>query len=120
MNAGIAQGFIRFGSIGHHVMRYLYDNGPSLAVDIRRSDTHVETVQISATLLRLRRKGYIYIVGRDRKPGQRSHSLYSIEPINKKQLYVPLLTAAEKQKNSRERKKLRVSSVFEFRGQIPL
>jgi hypothetical protein len=46
--------------------------------------------------------------------------LFDIEPRPNGMLYVPIMTPAEKQKGYRERRKIKVSSVFDFRGQIEL
>jgi hypothetical protein len=120
MNPGLTQGFVKFNTVGCHVLRYLHAHGPSLAADIRRSGTHVEAQQISATLIRLRSLGYVFLVGRDRKPGKRSYPLFDVEPRNNGMLYVPIMTATERQKRYRDRRKAMVSSVFDWRGQIPL
>jgi hypothetical protein len=120
MNPGLAQGFVKFNSVGYRVLKYLHEHGPSLAADIRRDASHSETSQISATIVRLRRNGFIHIVGRDRKPGKRSHPLFAIEPVRSKYLYVPIMTPAEKQKGYRERRKIKVASVFDYRGNIPI
>ncbi len=120
MNPGLAQGFVRFDSVGCRVLKYLYEHGPSLAADIARNASHVESVQISATLIRLREHDFVYLVGRDRKPGKRSHALFDIEPRRNSSLYVSVMTPAEKQKGYRERRKIKVSSVFDFRGRIQL
>lgn len=120
MNPGLTQGFIKFNSVGCHVLRYLHAHGPSQAADIRRNGTHVESQQISATLIRLRSLGYVFVVGRDRKPGLRSHALFDIEPRSSNMLYTPILTPTERQKNYRRRRKIKVPSVFEWRGQIRL
>jgi hypothetical protein len=120
MNPGLAQGFVRFSSVACHVLRYLHEHGPSLSEDIARNGSHTEAVQISATLIRLRQNNFVFTVGRDRKPGKRSHTLYDIEPRYNCRMYVPLMTGAEKSRNYRERLRTKVSSVFDFRGQIPL
>jgi hypothetical protein len=120
MNPGLKQGFVRFDSVAYHVLRYLHEHGPSLSGDIARNASHTEAVQISATLIRLSQNGFIYRVGRDRKPGRRSHPLFDIEPRTNGMLYVPIMSAAEKQKGYRQRKQLKVASVFDFRGKVQL
>jgi hypothetical protein len=120
MNPGLAQGFVRFDSVAYHVLRYLHEHGPSLSADISRNNTHTEAVQISATIIRLRKNGFIFLVGRDRKPGKRSHSVFGLEKNNRGSSWLPIMTPAEKQKGYRERRKIKVSSVFDFRGRIQL
>ena len=122
MNPGLAQGFVKFDSVGCRVLKHLHEHGCCLAADIKRDTSRSEAVQISATLIRLVRYGFIKVVGRDRKPGQRSHKLYAIDLPTRPngRLWVPSMTPAEKQKGYRERKKLKVVSVFDWRGQVRL
>ena len=120
MNPGLAQGFVRFTSVGYHVLKYLHAHGPSLAAEIKRNASHVEAVQISATIIRLRKYKFIQVVGRSRVPGKRSHAMFDIEPPKNGWLYEPIMTPAEKQKGYRERRKIKVASVFDFRGRIQL
>lgn len=119
MNPGIAQQFVRFNSLAHHILKRLHDEGPATGAELARKRTHAEAVQVSSTLIRLRRADMVFIVGRHRPTGKRSHPLYGLQPVIR-QTGPRVMTRAEKQAGYRERLKVRVPSVFEWRGSIPL
>lgn len=121
MNPGIAQGFVRFGSVACRVLRHLHEFGPCTAGELKRSATRSETVQLSATLLRLQAHGFVFAVGRHRPSGSRSFVLYDLKrPKYPELTRTPPLTQTERTRAYRERRALKVASVFNFRGKIPL
>lgn len=118
MNPGIAQGFIRLGSLAHRILTHMHKHGPVVAGDLRRTDAHIEAVQVSATLTRLRRHGFIHVAGRHRRPGYRAQRVFSLDADD--QFSSPVVDGNERSRQYRARKKVKVSSVFDFRGQIQL
>jgi hypothetical protein len=124
MNAGIAQGFVRFGTLAHRILVIAYEQRwtSNRAVhDELKSQGIVfdhSNAAIAANLARLRDHGFLYIVGRDRGPTGRSFALYAITPRTGNQIYVKPMTPAERTRKYRARKAVRVPSVFNFRGKI--
>lgn len=119
MNPGVKQGFVRFNSVAYHILKQLHENGPMTGGELARAAAHSEQVQISATIIRLRKARMVFIVGRHRPSGKRSHPVYGLERVNN--LFGPsILTPAEKERLRRQRQKIKVPSVFQFRGQISL
>lgn len=119
MNPGVAQGFVRFDSQACRILRALHENGPMTGAELKRNASRSETVQISATLIRLQKAGMVFRVGRHRPDGKRSHPLFHIHPVNNR-IGPRVLTGAEKARLYRERRKVKVPSVFEFRGRISI
>ena len=119
MNPGIVQGYIRFGSVPHSILTYLHDHGPSLASQIKVAEQR----QVSATIIRLRKAGLIKVVGRQSKVGMRSHRVFDLAHSDTPALDEarhPPMTDTERRRVQRARAKIKVSSVFDFRGSIPL
>lgn len=118
---GLGKGFITFGTLNHKILQTALASKTvsqsSLQEDLE-SDS-VTSAHIAVALRRLTQHGFLYQVGRDRKPGCRSHALFALEDrwayfVRHKS------TSAEKSRRYREKKKVKVPSVFEFRGEIKL
>ena len=116
-HAGLKDGFIRFGTLAHRILRYIHDTGPA---------QHAELVEVmegerglSANLGRLVTHGFLYRTGRQSyKPGTRSGCVFSLEAP--RAALQPANTHVENQARYRAALKLKVPSVFDFRGRISL
>ncbi len=117
-HTGLKDGFIRLGTVAHRILLYVHEAGPSL---------HAELVEalgergVSANLGRLVRHGFLYRAGRQSyKPGVRGGALFSLQKLR---AVAQVNTAQASQARYRAAKKqeaLRVASVFEWRGAMPL
>lgn len=117
-HAGLKSGFIRFNSTAHLILMHLHAFGPAshdeLTQDLKR------VIGISANLSRLCEHGFVYKVGRAKTTkGNRSGVVFGLTPSLLAVHRLKLTTADERVTKYRKAKKLRVSSVFEFRGSIP-
>jgi hypothetical protein len=116
MNIGVPHGFIQFNTMSHKVLMYLstvrYAGQRQVKEDVGGEARH-----ISVTLTRLHRYGYIYKVGRERPVGVRSYTLFSLNP-NAKAPREKKQSGLIRSRTYRTKLKLRVSSVFNFRGEI--
>lgn len=119
MNPGLGQGFVRFGTVAHDILLYLHEHGPARYTDLFEELGHSRGV--SANLRRLRKFGFIYKydVSPLKETGERTQAVWSLSMppgyrVRRMRDYKPL-TPAERTKRYRERKKKRVSSIWEFR-----
>ena len=123
MNAGLAQGFVRFGTLAHYILLLAHEEKYVSNMSIRHRLTY-QTISpdksaaaVAANLQRLVKYKFLYEVGRDRVYGRRSFKLFGLyhqlgngfKPYHN----VP---PAERQAAYRERKKTKVASVFQWRG----
>jgi hypothetical protein len=110
--------YIRFGSLAHRILLIAKDNKyiyQSMLVE----ELELGTAWISKTLQGLTARKFLYKVGRDRTPDGVSYCLWSLTP-GWKYPAGQCLTNAEKCRRWRKKKKLKVPSVFDFRGRIEL
>lgn len=121
---GLGKGFVTFGTLSHRVLQMALDcdfvSQKSLEEDLGCEGYSAS--HISVTLRNLTRHKFLYRVGSDKMPGaQRRHALFALRP---RYAYFSKLSGASssaaKSKRSREKKKVKVSSVFDFRGKIKL
>lgn len=123
MNAGIAQGFIRFGTLAHQILILMHETGHqsnSSLTDTLIGDLADPPQAIAVNLQRLLRHGFIFVVGKDRPPVGRSHRIYGLTPqVNI--LRVRKMTPQERTAKYRARRALQqTTSVFTFRGSVQL
>ena len=121
---GLPNGFVRFGTLAYFILKLAHEEGfvsnriirARLLVNPQGFDQSPSA--IAANLIRLEENKFLYKVGRDRIPGSRSFALFSIDYRRGKQIpEVENLEHNERSKQYRARKKIKVNSVFNWRGQ---
>ena len=124
MNAGLAQGFVRFGTLAHFILLRAHEEKFVSNMSIRHRLMYdgqgfdKSGAAVAANLQRLVRYKFLFKVGRDRVYGKRSFAVFALDyrSGNGAPRYenVP---ATQRTKDYRERKKHKVNSVFNWRGQ---
>lgn len=118
-HAGLKDGFVRLGTLAHRILLYIHESGPALHAEL--VEVMPGEVGISGNLGRLVRHGFLYRAGRQAfKPGVRGGALFSIEEPHWRVRQAVENTPKMSQDRYRAAKKLRVASVFDWRGAIPL
>ena len=125
MRPGIPQGFIIFGSIGHKVLataiRYETFTFGTIYQDLTDEGESEDIYWgLSVAIQRLVKFGFLYFAGKEPRDFGRSSQRYSLYPNKRSHKRQRSLTHAERQENYRIRKRIKVPSVFAFRGQIAL
>lgn len=114
---GLENGFLRFGTLAHRILVYIHEYGPACHADLSEE---LADEGVSVNLGRLCRHGFLFRAGRTRKPGERSSHLYSLSKTPAQGSLRRISTRAEIDARCRAKRKLRVSSVFDFRGRISI
>ena len=124
MNPGLAQGFVRFGTTAHAILLTLHTLGPQTLPALREAiyGPGVALCDTSANLTRLHRLGFVFPVGRERQPGRRISVVFGLRGGLRYGWATATqpFTAAERSRTYRVRKRVRVGSVFAFRGTISI
>lgn len=117
MNPGLAQGFVRFGTVAHRILLAMHEHG-----DMRHSELveelDVPTGNVGMNLTRLARYRFIWPAGKVSKyetGAAKTEMLFSL--VHRRcidQKYEPA-SGPEKQKYYRDARRKRVASVWEFR-----
>ena len=129
VNPGLAQGFVRFGTLAHLVLRHIHEHGPithsTVAEEWGRAN-HTPS-HIGTCLDKLHKYGYIRRCGSTAyTPGSRCQWLYKL--VNPVATYLPPEptskvhkgTSGDRTRAYRQGKQGRVASVFDWRGRIPI
>lgn len=122
MNAGLPQGFVRFGSVAHRVLVYIHESGHAMHAQIVQ-DLDLSADEVGMCLTRLRRLGFIHRIGRAssyKHHVERTQLVYAIDSSHRAKEFenVKNKSTAERTRRYRERKAIRVPSIFDFRGKI--
>lgn len=124
MNAGLAQKFVRFGTLGHYILKLMHVEGPQSHRSIRKAlefEDAPHRGDISKQLDTLLLHGFIFQIGREMPEFGRSYRMFHIKPTRLARYQRPQrLTPAERQRQYRQRRKAMPPSVFQFRGEIQL
>lgn len=113
---GLPAGFVKFGTTAHRVLTYIHANGPAGQEELSES---LEARDISTILRRLTEFGFLFKIGRGRnRPGVRSFAVFSLSNTRSGFRTVRVLTGAERMRDYRARKRVKVPSVFEWRGSL--
>lgn len=134
MFIGLSYGYVRFNTVTHRVLqlmvgeRYVSHRSIREAFLAHYPDTPNLDSAIGNVFVRLHRSGrgkpwkFIYKVGSERDSFGRRYALYALQPVtsHSSRPTAPKLTSLDRCQRYRARKKLRVNSVFNFRGQIPV
>lgn len=120
---GIGTGFIIFGTLGNRILLALHEHERMTYADLCAEFPDASWSNVSTTLTRLLRNGFIHDVGtqtiRQLGPGHREQRVLSLWPVRRK-AYAERYNRPLSQRLSRARAKIKVPSVFEFRGRIAL
>lgn len=118
-HAGLKDGFVRFGTLAHQILRHIHVAGPSLHADL--VEAMPGEIGLSANLGRLVRHGLLHRAGRQSfRSGVRSGHLFSIEKPTRHESQARPHTPEACQSRYRAARKLKVSSVFDYRGGMTL
>lgn len=119
-NPGLAQGFLRFGSVHHQILVFIHEVGRSTPIAIQEG-LNLDRHSVGMSLTRLVRYGFLFRVDKAAQviTGEKTASVYDLKSSDQKIRYRPL-TNSERSKRVRERKKIKVSSIFTYRGSIPI
>ena len=121
MNTGLAQGFVRYGTAGHAVLIHAYAVGGNVSLrSLHDAYPHITTNSLAITLTRLVKMKMLFVAGRDREPLQRSYALYSLKHPGWKVKPPKAIPPNVRTKEYMKRKRMRVASVFNFRGEVQL
>lgn len=115
MNAGLAQGFVRFGAVPHLILVLLHQHGELRHLDlVEETGAHPSVVAMS--LLRLHRHGFIFPAGMAPcyETGDKTQRRWSLVPPARVKRYRPA-SVNERKARSRAMTRHRVPSVWEFR-----
>lgn len=119
MNPGLGMGFVRFGTLAHHILVLIHEEGPQTNASI--SAQYGEAQAVAANIQRLLANGFLFVVGKDRPAVGRSHRVYGLTKPESQRGFLRRMTGAERSAKYRKRKPLReTNSIFNFRGSIPL
>lgn len=120
---GLPSKFLRFGTLAHKILLICWRDGVVSQISLQEErwpglDNYPQA--ISANLKRLVDAGFLFRCGRVRDGGRRLHWLFQIDdpgPEALKLCYSPM-SVKERTRLYRQRKAVRVPSVFHFRGKI--
>lgn len=113
---GLASGFIQFATVQCDILRWIHENRPCFGVEVAQA-LGLDRAAVSTALRMLQRHGFLHKVGSGHpRQGVRSAAMFStvyapFKPLRPK-------TQRQRQAAYRQRKKLRVDSVFNFRSTI--
>lgn len=121
MKPGIPQGYIEFDTLAHKVLLLLHEHGKMAFADLMEHLTPDYIPRhLSTTLKRLETHGYVFNHGKISKYKsklQRSQFIWSLKPTSKKIPFRPA-SNTERMRHHRATKRIKVPSVFQFRGAI--
>jgi hypothetical protein len=131
MFIGLSRGFVHLDTVTHRVLQLMVGQQSVSHRSIREEflahypDTPNLDSALGNVFVRLRKTAvgkpwkYIYKVGSERDSFGRAYSLYSLYPRTSHASAVePKLSSLDRCRRYRARKKLRVNSVFNFRGTL--
>jgi len=115
MNPGLPQGFVKFGTLAHRVLKLIHELGNLRHMDIADELPEFEEGHIAAVLQRLRAGKYIFKQDRALKynTGERTQWIYGLQPSKSDHHYTRISTPAERTARYREKLRARkTSSIF--------
>jgi hypothetical protein len=117
-DAGLPQGFVRFGTLAHRILLHIHHYGPAGHDDLQQD---LQDIGISANLGRLHKHGFLFKVGRTHvASGIRSGNVFGLTRAHHNMHKIKMAAPGERQARYRAAQKLKVPSVFEFRGSVTL
>jgi DNA-binding transcriptional ArsR family regulator len=122
MNPGLKQGFVRFGTAAHKILLAVHELGRATHAIILE-ETELEPREVGMNLTRLRECGFLVKLGRvdGYVHNCRTQAMYAIPAGKLRKLpEFQNKTAQERTRKLRATKKMKVPSVFNFRGEVRL
>jgi predicted RNA-binding protein with RPS1 domain len=117
---GTPQGFVHFGSMKHKLLLATLEHG-KLSQELAEKvlNKNQSNAAISKSIRELYLHGFLFNGGKERNSKGRLVNTWALDP---KDVFYEgrKWTSAERAKRSREARKLKVASIFEFRGRIEL
>lgn len=113
MNAGLAQGFLRFGTNHELVLRALHELGNLCHSDLVE-ELQIEPRRVSVAIAQLARAGFIHQhpAARQYDTGRRTEAMWSLEPYKGTKSLRPRVPPRDRTARYRAARRLRVASVF--------
>mgnify|MGYP001034247610 CR=1 FL=1 len=120
-NPGLPTGFVRFGTLAHKILLVAHRDGETSWVRLLQEFPD-KSEALSTNLRRLEEHGFLHLTGRVREGDHRLFYVYQIErPIGKRsKVWDDPLSDTERKRRYKLRRRRVPTSVFEFRGKIPL
>lgn len=117
-NPGLAQGFVRSNSVAWQLLQLVYREGPMRTLMIQEA-LELDRKLIGMVLSRLVKYKFLFRIDKaaQAKTGDKTSWIYALKPTHRKVRYQPM-SSSERQKRVREKQKIKVASVFSFRGTI--
>lgn len=113
---GLPQGFVRFGTVAHLLLRAMHDHGPLRQSDFVRI-LDIPKGQVSLNIRRLRdaKMKFIYWHGKVRVDHNKVQDLWSLNYRTDKAIDHKPYTRAELSDRWRQKRSTQVASVWQFR-----
>lgn len=121
MYIGIPSGYIRFGTLAHKILLFIHENGRSTQSMLVEELGKENTSHISLALKKMADYGFVYRWGKWRaRPGDNRMQSWNICPPQMEIRDTPKLTSKERGARYHKKRKMKVASVFNFRGKVSL
>jgi hypothetical protein len=120
---GVPQGFIHFGSQAHAILLHAsLTSRFSVHTCMEEFDLTGSRAQrtLNNTLRKMVAAKFTYVVGFSRVDTGKKYAVYSLQPPRRPVQDLPALSSYERTRLSRARQRVKVPSIFEWRGQISL
>ena len=116
MKPGLAQGYVELDSAQAEILRIVHRHGPMRQCDLVEELGVCSRQEISSRIGRLLRAGFLHDHGKIsfKLTGERTQRLFGVLPGSTSNAQA--LTNYERNKRCRKNRKMRVASVFHFRG----
>lgn len=113
MNAGLAQGFVRFGTNHELVLRALHELGNLCHSDLVE-ELEIEARRVSVAIAQLAKHGFIHQhpAARQYDTGRRTQAMWGLQPYAGSKSLRPRVPVRERTARYRASRRLRVASVF--------
>ena len=121
MNPGIPQKFVEFGTVYHLILKALHEHGPMGGGELTEL-LEITRNSVGMALFRLKCHGFVFVVDKrsELDTDQRTHEVFSLKRPKTKFVPPPISTPTQRQAKYRAKKRLKVASVFQFRGEIQI
>ncbi len=118
----VNKGTLQPWGLPYKVMAHIKEAGPVTRHDLEQVFRGTPAMTLRNALDALRKSGRIFIVGWERGRGTRSLTVYSDRKPQGKEVVAPLppISPQERQLRHKQRRRVAVSSVFEWRGQVQM
>jgi hypothetical protein len=109
---------VRSNSVAWQVLKFIHQEGPTRTLMIQEA-LELDRKLIGMVLSRLVKYKFLFRIDKAAQAdtGDKTSWIYALRPSHRKIRYQPL-SSSERQKRVREKQKVKVASVFSFRGTI--